>query len=222
MRCPFSFIPLSELEHPVVFRNQRALVVYDAEHLLTWLHTSRRNPVTNERLSPISPLSDLLLPHRLPHTTDAQLAATQRLLVEQGSVLAVVGAALAELFSVVLHLLLTFFATAWMTLIVVSCFTVILDAVNELTRLELTRLDLTSVDMSWSEWMVRHQVMMVVSFTRAYVGMFHPLFAYIISIFHGPDFITRTWCNWLASVKAEPLFRNATGLGMDVLLSVCG
>ena len=130
MRCPISFIPLSELEHPVVFRNQRALVVYDAEHLLTWLHTSRRNPVTNERLSPISPLSDLLLPHRLPHTTDAQLAATQRLLVEQGSVLAVVSAAVAELFSVVLHLLLTSFTTAWMTLIVVSCFTVVLDAVN--------------------------------------------------------------------------------------------
>lgn len=217
MRCPISFIPLSELEHPVVFRNQRALVVYDAEHLLTWLRTTRRNPITNERLSPITPLCDLLLPHRLPHTTDAHLTATQRLLTEGGSGFAMVSAATEQLFSVFLDLLFVPFTTAWMTLIVVSFLTVMLDTLNELTRL-----DLTLVDMPLMEWMVRHQAMAVVSWTRVYMDTFHPLSAYFLGIFFGPDLVTRMWCNGLARVKAAPLFCNATGLGIDVLLTVCG
>lgn len=82
-RCPISFIPLEELTHPVVLRGQRALVVFDAEHLIRWLKTSRRNPVTNEMFNPFSPISELMEPHRLAHTTDDQIKETRRLISEK-------------------------------------------------------------------------------------------------------------------------------------------
>ena len=216
MHCPISFIPLSELEHPVVFRNQRALVVYDAKHLLTWLHISRRNPVTNERFGSMTPLCDLLLPHRLPHTTDTQLTATQRLLVERTSVHSVINTSVDKLFDWVLNMLFVHFTTAWIMLIMVTCCTVILDSLNELIKH-----DLELVDMPWMEWIVRQQAMALVYVTRVYMGMLHPLVAYILCVSRCSYFMTSTWCNGLASVKAAPLFRSATGLGIDVLLTVC-
>jgi hypothetical protein len=69
--------------------------------------------------------------------------------------------------------------------------------------------------------MVRQQAMALVYVTRVYIGMLHPLVAYILCVSRCSYFMTSTWCNGLASVKAAPLFRNATGLGIDVLLTVC-
>ena len=212
MRCPISFIPLSELEHPVVFRNQKALVVYDAEHLLTWLQTSRRNPLTNERLGPMIPLRDLLLPHRLPHTTDAQLVATRKLLVERGSVLEAVHASVAKGVVLVFNMLSMFLTTAWVTLILVVCNTVLTDMLHEMRD---------PVDGPWLEWMVRQHVEATVYMNQMYVSIFHNLVVSIIGIILDADSVSRGWCYALARVKAEPLFRNATGLGIDVLLTAC-
>ena len=84
--CPISQTKLSDLRHAVTFSDDHR-VVYDAEHLVHWLRAYKPcNPITNAAINPRRRLVDLLSPHRLPHTTKAEIHATVRFLKQQGTV----------------------------------------------------------------------------------------------------------------------------------------
>ena len=197
MRCPISLIPLDELEHPVVFRNQKALVVYEAEHLLRWLRIKRRNPVTNERLSP---LAALLRPHRLPHTTDAQLAQTHRLL----------GYANTRR-----YLILDAVATPLLMCVSVLLAVAIVTIASEaLLRARPN-----------GRWLLGEYRQAIVDVNALYARFVHPCVAVVVRTYFGSDVVVRCWCAALVAVDASSLMvhhHNATGVtGLDVLLGLC-
>ena len=237
MRCPISFIPWSELEHPAVFRNQKSLVVYDAEHIVTWLRTSRRNPVTNEVLNPFTPLKELLLAYRLPHTTDAQFAQTQRLLVESesrmnalGSYASAIWARLVDSVVPVVDIAFTPLAMAFSILLTIGVFTVVSEAVCEM---QTQLVDLIRKECPATRWLlsvlhveaiVRAHSKTVVVLNFIYVRFIHPCVLFVFHLYFGSEWIGRWWCEGLVVFRASPLFQNATASyvsGVDVLLLAC-
>ena len=220
MRCPISFIPLDELEHPVVFRNQKALVVYDAEHLINWLKTKRRNPVTNELFKPITPLVSFLQPHRLPHTTDAQLARTHQLLVVSDSpALFRYALALRGLVYPVLDTVATPLIMCLSALLTVAVVTIVSEVALHALELHpggwLFRL---------LEESVRSHNRVIVAMNFIYARFFHPCVAVVVRLYFGSDIVVRCWCSVLVAIDASPLLvqHNVTGVtGLDMLLVVC-
>jgi hypothetical protein len=228
MRCPISFIPVSELEHPVVFRNQKALVVYDTEHIVTWLRTSRRNPVTNEILNPFTPLKELLLPYRLPHTTDAQLAQTQRLLVENESRLFALKSS--RWVCIVFRLALTPLAMAISIVMTVGVLTVVQVVVSEAAMLLVEVNQRGYHDTYWPlsvllediEEILRAQSKIALIMEVIYVRFIHPFVLFVFQMYGGVDCVWRWWCKGLVVFKASPLLQNATRVtAVDVLLLTC-
>jgi len=231
MRCPISFIPLSELEHPVVFRNQKVLVVYDAEHLITWLQTSRRNPTTNETLNPFTPLRELLLPYRLQHTTDAQFEKTCRLLLDKGSyakTLLCLWINTTQRLISLLDVAITPLIMSLSVLIAVGAATIMPEIALRL--IELNRL--ACAERHWSVYMLEEFMKEIIEAHNAamlgvnllYIRFVHPLATAIIHVYVGSDCVTRWWCEGLALLKASPLMQNATTTqltAMDVLLLAC-
>jgi hypothetical protein len=230
MRCPISFIPLAELEHPVVFRYQKALTVYDAEHLITWLQTSRRNPVTNVGLNPLVPLKDFLLPYRLPHTTEAQLAQTQRMLEERVSRAKVVEGCASALWAWMLRWVYPVFDVA-MTPLVMSVSLLLTVALIVLSSeflmcvLEWNRIPRADMLPPYIvlEEFVRAHNQVVVYMGLVYVRCMHPPVATVLRVYLGSDFAVRWWCEGLASVKELPWVQTAGVrlVGVDALLLVC-
>jgi hypothetical protein len=240
MRCPISFIPWSELEHPAVFRNQKALVVYDAAHIVTWLRTSRRNPVTNEVLNPFTPLKELLLSYRLPHTTDVQFAQTHRLLAENESRMialqsyaSAIQAHLVDLVISVVNMALTPLAMVFSILLTIGVFTVVSEAVCEVLMRLVYSIQKECPDMRWPlsvldvEAIVRAHSKAVVVLNFIYVRFIHPCVLFVIHLYFGSEFssvlwVGRWWCEGLVVFRASPLFQNATAMtGVDVLLLAC-
>ena len=220
MRCPISFIPLDELEHPVVFRNQKALVVYDAEHLIHWLKTKRRNPVTNELFNPFAPLKSFLQPHRLPHTTDAQLARTHRLLaLSDTPSLFRYAIALRGLVYLALDTMATPLLLCLSTLLTVAMVTIVSDV--SLHALEMRP------NGCWPFFFreyVRSHNQAIVNLNFIYARFLHPFVSIAIRLYFGSDIVVRCWCAALVAIDASPLlvYHNATGVtGLDVLLVVC-
>ena len=83
LRCPISHTPLSEICRPVVIKGHPS-VVYEAEHLVTWLKKYQlKNPMTNEALQP-GLVTESIMHIRLPHTTNAQSWSTECFLTRQG------------------------------------------------------------------------------------------------------------------------------------------
>jgi len=230
MRCPISFIPLAELEHPVVFRYQNALTVYDAEHLLTWLQTSRRNPVTNVGLNPLVPLKDFLLPYRLPHTTEAQLAQTQRMLEETVSRAKAVEGWASALWAWMLRWVYPVFDVAMTPLVMsvsllLTVALIVLSSEVMMCALEWNRIPRADMLPPYIvlEEFVRAHNQVVVYVGCVYTRFMHPPVATVLRVYLGSDFAVRWWCESLASVKELPWVQTAGVrlVGVEALLRVC-
>jgi len=226
MRCPISFIPLDELEHPVVFRNQKTITIYDASHLIAWLKTSRRNPVTNELVHPLTPFRDFLLPYRLPHTTDAQFARTQQLLVRgEASVLYRYAAALKAQALPAFDVVITPFVMCLSILLTMAAITIATDAMLHIVTEAVLKVPR---ELQWAFRALmqgaRSHARVILSMNLIYVHFFHRCIAAIVRIYLGSDVVVWCWCAALLAVDASPLLahHNATGItAMDVLLRAC-
>lgn len=230
MHCPISFIPLSELDHPVVFRDQRVPVVYDAEHIITWLQTSRRNPITNELINPLIPFKQLLVPHRLPHTTDDQLLRTHALLIENESTPKAVYSYIPALWDHLFHrlfpvfdLLFTPLFMALSVLVTVMFMTVVTDFVLQCS-LHMFSAIRAECELPWYlAFMVREHSSVILVMNRMYVRFFHHYTAFVLEIYFGSDCATRRWCEGLVFVRQTVLYQYAEShvMGLDVLLGAC-
>lgn len=235
MHCPISFIPLSDLEHPVVFRKQKALVVYDAEHIIIWLQTSRRNPTTNEILSPFTPLKDILVPYRLPHTTDEQWQKTQSLLLEKECVLEAVCIYISALWIRVLNWLYPIFDLLFtplvaalsllMTMGVIAAFTDFMFQ-NSVCRFTAIKAK-AGPEFHWLvvflEEIVRGNSLVILTMNQIYARFLHPHVAFILEVYFGSNCVTRYWCEGLRLIRQSAMYHNATShtMGVDFLLDAC-
>jgi hypothetical protein len=233
MHCPISLIPLSELEHPVVFRNQSVPVVYDAEHLITWLQTSRRNPTTNEVLTPFTPLNKLLLPYRLQHTTDAQFAHTRLLLINEKSSAKEVQFYGHSLWANIIIPMLDVALTPLIISLAVMLAVVVVTVLPEvaLRLLELNRLTCPEQHCTFS---ILEELISLIAQTYSsvmlgvnliYITFVHPITTTVIHVYFASDCVTRWWCEGLAMLKNSPLLGSNTTVhrvtGLDVLLGAC-
>jgi len=233
MRCPISFIEVNELEHPVVFDGERVPTVFDADSLIKWLGTSRRNPVTNAVLPPL-PLESLVVPYRLPHTTDAQMEETRQMLTGRHSRLEAWEGAIKAIINKygerLVEVAMTPCCAALGILIGVTIFFVHMDLMHYIvlkgtvaymqtqhsgdSRMDEVLLELLA--------MHRRQREVFRFIALIYSKVVHPPLQAILAAYFGSDDVIGQWCAIMAHIAAAHARYNVTDqVGVGVLLDTC-
>jgi hypothetical protein len=231
MRCPISFIELDELEHPVVFSGDAVPTVYDAESLIKWIRTSRRNPVTNAILPPLK-LEKLIAPHRLPHTTDLQMDETRRLIAGAHSTWedawGTVAAGVEKFGPMVVEAAMMQCCWAIGVLIGVTLICVHMDIVHYIFAKAMAVLvsevlpgdtdALIPIILDVSEC----HITVIRAIALIYSNVVHPPLQAVLVFYMGSDDVIVQWCQLMGSIEAIQARYNATDLaGVRTLLETC-
>jgi hypothetical protein len=232
MRCPISFLQWEELEHPVVFTGDNVLTVYDAESLIIWIRTSRRNPMTNSILPPL-PLEQLIVPYRMLHNTDLQMNETLCLIKGNHSIWedtwGLLKAILEKYGEKLILIAMTPCSTALGILIGITIVLVHMDIVHYITVKVLTKLAKDILSNNDTEALI--QIIMEMSnchinviYTIAlfYSKIIHPYLKIILLLYFRSDYPIVQWCTLISNMASIQTQYNSTDvIGVRILLETC-